>query len=131
MDLWHNVLNLKRLPLIKSGYDATFGIHKRQNGQLALGNTLLQIDGNGKPLKVDDKEYPLTTGLLALITQKHPRPVHYNGMDYKVYKSLVAQIKFKSYRNRAGTVQPHHVEIEIHAQENGYTWRKDRIRRIR
>ena len=61
-----------------------------------MGNTSVQIDG--KTLKIDDKGYQLTPGLIALITQKHPRHVQYNGNDYNVYKSLVAQTKINHLR---------------------------------
>ena len=42
-----------------------------------------------------------------LITNKHPRPDQWKTNDYKVYKSLVAQTKVKSFSNRAGTARPH------------------------
>ena len=54
-----------------------------------MGNKVVWVDGN--TLKVDDKEYKLTPGLIALITQKHPRPGQWNSNDYQVYKSPVVQ----------------------------------------
>ena len=41
-----------------------------------------------------------------LITNKHPRPDQWKTNDYKVYKSLVAQTKVKSFPNWEGTARP-------------------------
>ena len=87
--------------------DTAFGIHKRQDGQLGMGNKVVQLGANGKTLLVDDTEYKLTPGLLLLITNKHQRPDQWNSNDYKTYKSLVAQTKVKSFPNRTGTARPH------------------------
>ena len=38
-----------------------------------MGNKIVRIDVNGKTLTVDDTEHKHTSGLLVLITQKHPR----------------------------------------------------------
>ena len=70
-----------------------------------MGNKV--ILGDGKTLKVDDKEYKLTPGLVALITLKHPRPNQWNFNDYRVCNELVAQTKIKSFLNRTGTARPH------------------------
>ena len=84
--------------LIKPGYASTFGLYARQDGHLAVGSTLVQIDGKTF-LKVDDTEYQLTPCLIASIMQKITR----NAVeDFRAYKSLVAQIKVKSSPNRAG-----------------------------
>ena len=66
--------------------DATFGLFQRQDGRLGMGNKVVQLDG--KTLLVDGAEYKLTHCLLAVITNKHSRPIQY----YRNYKSLVAQI---------------------------------------
>ena len=68
-----------------------------------MGNKV--VWGDGKTLEVDDKEYKLTPGLVALITLKHPRPNQWN--DYQVYKELVTQTKVKSFPNRTGNARPH------------------------
>ena len=73
--------------LIKPGYDSTFG-------QLAMESTLVQI--NGKTLKVDDTDYQLTSGLVALIhdlCSGNPR--------------ISAHTNVKSSPNRAGTARSH------------------------
>ena len=44
--------------------DTTFGMHKKQDGQLGMGNKAVQLDEN--------TEYKLTPGLQALIALKHP-----------------------------------------------------------
>ena len=54
--------------------DTTFGIRKRQDGQLGMGSKVVRFDGNKNILTVDDTEYKITSGLLVLITNKHPRP---------------------------------------------------------
>ena len=50
--------------------DFTFGIYRRQDGQLSMGNKVVQIDGNGKVLLVDGKKYKFTPGLTAFIGLK-------------------------------------------------------------
>ena len=87
--------------------DTTFGIHRRQDGQVGIGNKEARIDANGKTLSVDDTGYKLTPGLFVLITKKHPRAGLWNSNDYQVYKSLVAQTKVKSFPNRTGASRPH------------------------
>ena len=37
--------------------DTTFGVYKRQDWQLSLGNKVVQFDGNKITLSVDDTEY--------------------------------------------------------------------------
>ena len=91
--------------------DTTFGLYKKQDGQLGMGNNVVQLDG--KTLIVDDTEYKLTPGLLLLITNKLPLAGQWNSNDYKAYKSLVAQTKVKSFPNRAGTTRPH-MEMEAY-----------------
>ena len=63
-------------------------MYKRQDGQLGIGNKVVQFDGNKKTVTVDDTEYKLSPGLEALIMLKPPRPTQYNNNDYKAYKSL-------------------------------------------
>ena len=82
-------------PSLDKDADVTFGIYKKQDGQLGLANKVVLADG--KTLKVDDKEYKFTPGL---ITPKHPRRGQWNYNDYQVYKSLVVQTKVKSFPNR-------------------------------
>ena len=76
--------------------DTAFGVYKKQDGQLRMGNKEVQLDANGKTLIVDDTEYKLTPGFLALIINKHPRAGHWNSNDYKAYKSLAVQTEVKS-----------------------------------
>ena len=92
---------------INENTDTTFGIHRRQDGQLGIGNKVVRLNANGKTLSVDDTEYKLTPGLLLLITKKHPRAGQRNSNDYQVYKSLVAQTKVESFPNRTGASRPH------------------------
>ena len=92
---------------LNNNTDNTFGIHRRQDGQLDIGNKVVRLDANGKTLSVDDTWYKLTPGLLVLITKKHPRVSQWNSNDYQVYKSLVAQTKVKSFPNRTGASRPH------------------------
>ena len=87
--------------------DITFGIYRRQDGHLAMGNKVVQLNGNKKTLNVDDSEYKLTPDLELFIVQKHPRASQYNTNDYRAYKNLVAQTKVKSFPNPAGTARPH------------------------
>ena len=94
-------------PLLSKNADTTFGVYKRQDGQLSMGNKVVQFNGNKKTLTVDDTEYKLTPCLEALIMLKHPQPTKFNSNDYQVDKSLVTQTKVKSFPNRAGTVRPH------------------------
>ena len=82
--------------------DTNFGIHRRQDGQLGIGNKVVRLDANGKTLSVNDTGYKLTPGLFVLITKKHPWAGQWNSNDYQVYKSLVAQTKVKSFPNRTG-----------------------------
>ena len=87
--------------------DTTFGIHRRQDGQLGIGNKVIRLDANGKTLSVDDTGHKITPGLFVLITKKHPLTGQWNSNDYQVYKSLVAQTKVKSFPNRTGASRPH------------------------
>ena len=48
--------------------DMTFGIHKKRDGQISMGNIGVQIDVNGKTLTIDDIEYKLTQSLVMLTT---------------------------------------------------------------
>ena len=57
--------------------DTSFGFHRKQNGQLSMGNKVVRLDASRKTLSVDDTEYKLTPGLLVLITHKHPQPTQY------------------------------------------------------
>ena len=95
-----------KMPLNKIT-DTTLGIHRRQDGQVGIGNKVLRLDENGKPLSVGDTEYKLTPGLFVLITKKHPLAGQWNSNDYQVYESIVAQIKVKSFSNRTGASRPH------------------------
>ena len=92
-------------PRLDKGTDTTFGLFQRQDGRLGMGNKVVHFGASAKTLLVD--EYKLTSGLLMLITNKHPRPDQWKTNDYKVYKSLVAQTKIKSFPNWAGTARPH------------------------
>ena len=87
--------------------DNTFGICKNQDGQLGVGNKVVQFEVNKYTLTVDGKVYNITPGLEALIVLKHPLPTQYNSDDYKAYKSLVAQTKVKSTPSRSCTARPH------------------------
>ena len=60
-------------PRVKN-FDTTFGIFRRQDGQLQMGGEIFKISENGTILDVDGVEYDLTPGLHTLIVQKHPRP---------------------------------------------------------
>ena len=48
-------------PQLNKNTDTTFGIHRRQDGQLGIGSNEVQL--NGKTLTVYDTEYKLTPGL--------------------------------------------------------------------
>ena len=109
--------------------DTTFGLYKKQDGQLSIGNKVARLGVNGKTLIVDDTEYKLTPGFLVLTTNKHPRAGQwYSNDSNKAYKSLVAQTKVKPFLN--GCSATRYVEMEAYAQENGYTCRKDSRGRI-
>ena len=90
-------------PLNMPGYDVTFGIEKKTKWSTSYGKQ----SSTYQRKDFDDKEYQLIPGLVGLIPQKHSRPPQYNDNDYKVYKSLDAQIKVKSSPNRAGTDRQH------------------------
>ena len=76
--------------------DNTFGIYMRRDGQLAMGNKIVQVDENKKTLSVDGTEYDLTPGLQAFIMQKHLRISQWPSSDHRAYKSLSAQTKVRS-----------------------------------
>ena len=92
-------------PRLDKNSNATFGLFQKQDGQLVV----VLPGANAKTLIVDDTEYKLTPGLFVLITNKHPRAGQWKTNDYKVYKSLVAKTKVKSFPNRAGTARPHDI----------------------
>ena len=86
--------------------DTTFGFYKK-DGQLSMENKSVRLDIKRKILTVDDTAYKLRPGLLELITDKHPRPDQYNSNDKEVYRSLAAQTRVKSFRNRTDGIRPH------------------------
>ena len=90
-------------PRVKN-VDITFGIYRRQDGQLQMGSEIVGVNEN--TLTVCDREYDLTPGLHTLIVQKHPRPNQRTSGDYQAYKSLAAQTKVKSHPNPRGVAQP-------------------------
>ena len=51
--------------------DITFGIYRRKDGQLQMGNKIVEIDEHDKFLIVDGTKYDFTPDLWAFITQKH------------------------------------------------------------
>ena len=53
--------------------DTTFGIYRRKDGQLQMGNKIVQIEENDKIIIVAGTRYDFTPGLSAFITQKHPQ----------------------------------------------------------
>ena len=63
-----------------------------------MGSSIVHIEGNN--LKVDDKEYELTPSLRMLVLYKKPRPQHYTGDDYSVYKAIVTQTRVRAYPNK-------------------------------
>ena len=106
MELWQfNVLIDARPPQSKTA-DTTFGLYKKDE-QLSMGNKAVRLHLKRKILTVDDTEYKLTPGLLELITNTLPRPEQYNSNDREVYKSLVAQIRVRSFPNRTDGARPH------------------------
>ena len=66
--------------------DTTAGIHRRQDGQLAMRNKVVRSSGNGETITVDDTEYKITPGLRVLIALKHQRPSEWKTDDYHVYR---------------------------------------------
>ena len=76
--------------------DTTFGIFRRQDGQLQMGSEIVKMSENGTILNVDGVEYNLTPGLHTLILQKHPRPNQWTSVDYQAYKYLSIQTKVRS-----------------------------------
>ena len=87
--------------------DTTFGIYRRKDGQLQMGNKIVEIDEHEKVLIVDGIRYDNTPGLWAFITQKHPQVSQWSSQDYRTYKSLSAQTKVKSHPNPRGSTRPH------------------------
>ena len=82
-----------------------FGLYRKQYGPLSMGNKAVQLDVNRKTLTIDDTEYKLMPGLG--IDTKHPQPDQYNPNDLKVYRSLIAHSKVKSFPNRTDSTWPH------------------------
>ena len=72
-----------------------------------MGNKAVQFDIKRNILTVDDTVYKLTSGLLDLITNKHPRPDQYNSNDNEVCRSLVAQSRVKSFPNTTDGARPY------------------------
>ena len=92
-------------PRVKN-VDTTFGIFRRQDGQLQMGSEIVKISENGTILDVDGVEYDLTSGLHTLIVQKHPRPNQWTSGDYHAYKYLSIQTKVGSHPNPRGVARP-------------------------
>ena len=92
-------------PRVKN-VNTTFGIFRRQDGQLQMGIEIVKISGNGTILDVDGVEYDLTPGLHTLIVQKHPRPNQWTSGDYQAYKYISIQTKVRSHPNPRGVARP-------------------------
>ena len=86
--------------------DTTFGIYRRKDGQLQMGNKIVEIDEHDKVLIVDGTTYDFTPVLWAFITQKHPQVSQWSSHDYRTYKALSAQTKVKSYPNPRRIARP-------------------------
>ena len=71
-------------PLGKSA-DTTFGIYMREDGQLAMGNKIVQVNRDRKTLTVDGTVYDFTPGLQAMIRLKHSRSNQWTTRDYQAY----------------------------------------------
>ena len=65
-------------PPLAKNVDTTFGIYMREDGQLAMGNKIVQVNENKMNLTVDGTLYDLTRGLRVFIMSKHPRPIQYD-----------------------------------------------------
>ena len=96
-------------PRVKN-VDTTFGIYRRQDGQLQMGSEIVGVNEN--TLTVGDREY-LTPGHHTLIVQEHPTLNQWTSGDYKAYKSLAAQTKVKSHPNPRGVARPPTLYMEI------------------
>ena len=86
--------------------DTTFGIYRRKDGQLQMGNKIVEIDERESLLIVDGIKYDFTPGLWAFITEKHPQVSQWSSQDYRTYKSLSVQTKVKSHPNPRGSTLP-------------------------
>ena len=86
--------------------DTTFGIYRRKDGQLQMGNKIVEIYENERDLRVDGTTYDFTPGLWAFITQKHPQVSQWPSRDYRTYKYLSTQTKVKSHPNPRGSSRP-------------------------
>ena len=86
--------------------DTTFGIFRRQDGQLQMGSEIAKISEDGTILNVDGVEYDLTPGLHTLIVQKKTRPNQWTSGDYQPYKYLSIQTKVRSHPNPRGVARP-------------------------
>ena len=86
--------------------DTTFGIYRRKDGQLQMGNKIVEIDEHEWFLLVDGKKYNFTPGLWAFITEKHSQVSQWSSQVYRTYKSLSAQTKVKSHPNPRGSIRP-------------------------
>ena len=86
-------------PLSSKTSDTTFGIYRKPDGKLGMGNRVVQIS--------DDKSPLLVPGLIEMIVKKHPQADKWNSSDLRIYKELVMQTKVKSFPNREATVRPH------------------------
>ena len=86
-------------PLSSKTSDTTFGIYRRPDGKLGMGNRVVQIS--------DDKSPLLVPGLIEMIVKKNPQADKWNSSDLRIYKELVMQTKVKSFPNREATVRPH------------------------
>ena len=68
MELW-TAQRVDARPPPRKHVDTTFGLYRKQDGQLSMGNKAVRHDVNGKTLTMDDTEYKITPGLEALTVQ--------------------------------------------------------------
>ena len=68
--------------------DRTFGFYRREDGQLVMGDT--EVEVNGDYLYVGDETHHYTPGLQALITHKRPKRKEYDDDDFAAYGALIA-----------------------------------------
>lgn len=65
--------------------DTIYGIKQTKNGCLMLGKYEVVFENN--IIKVNEEIFPITTGLLSLLSKKLPRS--YNDLDLQTYKTIL------------------------------------------
>lgn len=73
---------------VKNEMDHTYGVYNGKNGWM-IGNSIINFTNNRKNIKIKNKEFKVTKGLLELLFKKRPLQKYISTVDLQNYKSIL------------------------------------------